>query len=114
MPLSQTKSRNVFLNLDYAGAPEQLRLDHDITDSGRYVRLFWNQPRTNGGTNIISYEIIVTGGKRELRENTTELSAGVKSTDNSRYVIRVCSINKMGKTESSCTIPREIGAGKRF
>ena len=86
----------------------------DVIDGGRTVRLFWKQPKTNGGTKIINYEIIVTGEKREIRESTTKLSAGVTLTDNSRYEIRVCSINKIGKNENSCTTPREIKIGKGF
>lgn len=77
------------------------------------MSLFWSQPKKNGGSKIIGYEIIVTGEKGEkIRKSTTKLSAGVKLTDNKRYVIRVCSINKTRKTINSCTKPYEIERGK--
>ena len=81
-------------------------------DGGRPVRLYWNQPKENGGTKIIGYEIVVTGEKDETRKSTATLAADVKLNDNKRYVIRVCSINKTRKTMNSCTKPYEIERGK--
>ncbi|XP_028401185.1 titin-like isoform X2 [Dendronephthya gigantea] len=87
-----------------------LKLNVQVTNGGRYVRLFWCQPKSDGGSTIIKYEVIVTGeDRREIRKSTTELSAGVTLTDKNRYEIRVCSVNKVEKlVNSSCTKPREI------
>ena len=101
-----------FHQLDYPGPPEELRVDN--TDGDDFVQLFWKQPRENGGTKVIGYEIIVRGNKRETRKSTTKLSAGVKLSNNNRYVIRVCSLNKIGRLESSCATADEINIGERL
>ena len=107
--LSQENSF-LFFNLDHAGPPEQLRVEK--IDGGGSVRLYWNQPKENGGSKIIGYEIVVTGEKGEIRKSTTTLAADVKLNDNKRYVIRVCSLNKTRKIVNSCTKPYEIERGK--
>ena len=95
-----------FHHLDYAGPPEELRVKN--TDGDGFVRLYWKQPKENGGTKVIGYEIIVRANKQETRKSTTKLSAGVKLSDGNRYIIRVCSLNKIGRLESSCATADEI------
>ena len=54
------------------------------------------------------------GDKRETRKSTSELSAGVTLSGDSRYIIRVCSLNKIGRLESSCATADEVNIGKRL
>ena len=98
--------------IDYPGPPQSLRVDYD--DGGSFV-LYWAPPKRYGGAKVIKYEVVaVRGGNIETKRETPDLTARVTLRDNNRYKIYVCSINMIGKNDSSCTASREINISELF
>lgn len=101
---------NIHYLIDYPGPPQGLQLQK--TNGGRSIQLFWNPPKFDGGTRIIGYDVIVTPEKQIFTSQSTEhLSAGVEIRDHGNYTIQVCSLNEVGRNQTSCSSPHEITIG---
>ncbi|XP_046845318.1 uncharacterized protein LOC124439128 isoform X2 [Xenia sp. Carnegie-2017] len=100
----------ILKQLHYPGPPQGMRLQK--TNGGRSFQLFWNPPKFDGGTRIIGYDVIVTPEKQIFTSQSTEhLSVGVKVRDHGNYTIQVCSLNEVGRNQTSCSSPHKITIG---
>ena len=79
-------------------APENLMITSTTSTS---IAIMWSPPTSNGGSAVINYSVMVSGGTTSITTTTMTSTTISGLTPNTMYTISVSAVNSAGSGSSS-------------